>query len=107
MESAKDRLKKLTASSSEPALTDAEIEELLAANPVVDREGYGPESESWTPTYDVNAAAVEGWTIKAARAASTTEMDPDSLSVTSKVFENCIRMARFYSRKRATSVSCK
>ena len=105
METTKDKLKKLTASSEEPVLTDAEVDEVLAASGVADAEGNGPASEDWTPTYDVNAAAAEGWMIKAARAASTTETDPDSLAVTSRVFENCVRMARLFSAKRAVSVS--
>ena len=103
-ESAKEKLKKLTASAEEPTLTDAEIDELLAASSVIDREGNSPGSESWSQTYDVNAAAAEGWMIKAARSASTTETDPNSLDVTSRIFENCIRMAKLYSRKRAGSV---
>jgi hypothetical protein len=103
-ESAKEKLKKLLAWEDEPALTDAEIDELLAACVVADAEGNGPASEGWSPTYDVNSAAAEGWMIKAARAASTTETDPDSLGVTSRVFENCIRMAKLFSGKRAGSV---
>ena len=104
MESAKEKLKKLTASGDEPSLTDAEIDELLAASGIADAEGNGPASEGWTPTYDTNSAAAEGWMIKAARSASTTETDPDSLAVTSRVFENCIRMAKHFSAKRAGSV---
>ena len=104
MESAKEKLKKLTASGEDPALTDTEIDELLAASGVADSEGNGPASENWTPTYDINSAAAEGWMIKAARSASTTETDPDSLAVTSRVFENCIRMANLFSAKRAGSV---
>ena len=104
MESAKEKLKKLTASSEEPALTDAEIDELLAASGKLDSEGNAPTSEAWAPTYDINSAAAEGWMIKAARCASTTETDPDSLAVTSRVFENCIRLAWLFSGKRAGSV---
>ena len=85
-------------------MTDAEIDELLAASPVADGEGNAPESEGWSPTYDISTAAAEGWMIKAARAASTTETEPDSLNVTSRVFENCIRMAQMYSRKRMGNV---
>src|SRR5688500_12667701 len=103
-ESAKEKLKKLTAWATEPELSDGEIDELLATSGVADAEGNAPLSEEWTPTYDVNAAAAEGWLIKAARAASTTETGPDSVQVTSRVFENCVRMARLYSAKRAVSV---
>jgi hypothetical protein len=104
METAKDKLKKLTAAADDPVLTDAEIDELLAASSVADSEENSPESEDWSPTYGIAAAAAEGWMIKAARAANTTETDPDSLNVTSRIFENCIRMAGIYSRKRSAGV---
>ena len=102
-ESAKEKLKKLTAWTTEPVLTDVEIDELLATSGLADAERNAPSSEDWTPTYDVNGAAAEGWLIKAGRAASTTETEPDSVQVTSRVFENCVRMARLYSSKRAAS----
>lgn len=104
-ETAKEKLKKLTAWATVPLLLDAEIDELLAQSGLADAEGNGPESEDWSPTYDLNAAAAAGWLIKAGRAANTTETEPDSVQVTSRVFENCMRMARLYSRKRAAGVA--
>lgn len=105
METPKEKLKKLTAWTVEPVLTDTEIDELLESAATVDAEGNAPSSEDWTPTYDLNAAAASGWLLKAGRAASTTETEPDSVNVTSRVFANCLRMARIYGGKRATSLS--
>ena len=104
MESPKEKLKKLTAWDVAPELTDTEIDELLAQSAKKDAEGNAPTSEDWVPTYDVNAAASAGWLIKAGRAASTTETEPDSVNVTSRVFANCLRMSRVYSSKRSTSL---
>lgn len=104
MESPKEKLKKITAWDVAPELSDAEIDELLAANAVADADGNPPSSEEWEPTYDVNAAAAAGWLIKAGRAASTTETEPDSVNVTSRVFANCLRMSRVYSGKRSASL---
>jgi hypothetical protein len=104
MESTKEKLKKLTAWDVAPELTDTEIDELLAAAAKKDAEGNAPTSEDWIPTYDVNAAAAAGWLIKAGRAASTTETEPDSVNVTSRVFANCLRMSRIYSSKRSASL---
>lgn len=95
---------KLTAWTTEPILSETEIDELLEQSSVADKEGNGPSSEDWTPTYDLNSAAAAGWLMKAGRAVSTTETDPDSVNVTSRIFANCLRMARIYSGKRATSV---
>lgn len=104
METPKEKLKKLTAWDVAPELSDIEIDELLAQSAVIDVEGNAPTSESWSPTYDINAAAAAGWLLKAGRAASTTETEPDSVNVTSRVFANCLRMARIYSAKRSVSL---
>ena len=84
-------------------MTETEIDELLLQSETVDAEGNAPTSEDWSPTYDLNAAAAAGWMIKAGRAANTTETEPDSLQVTSRIFENCLRMARLYGGKRAAT----
>lgn len=105
METPKEKLKKLIAWDVEPELTDDEVDELLASSSTADAEGNGPSSEDWSPTYDLNSAAASGWLIKAGRAASTTETEPDSVNATARVFANCLRMAQIYSRKRAASVN--
>ena len=94
----------MTAWSTSPELTDGEIDELLGQGSLADAEGNSPESEEWEPTYDLDAAAAAGWLIKAGRAVSTTETEPDSVNVASRVFENCMRMSREFSRKRATTL---
>jgi hypothetical protein len=104
METPKEKLKKITAWDVEPLLTDTEIDELLLQGAVADKEGNGPASEDWVPTYDLNSAAAAGWLIKAGRAASTTETEPDSVKVTSRVFANCLRMSRIYAGKRTASI---
>lgn len=104
METAKDRLKKMTAWSTVPELTDGEIDELLEQRSIADAEGNSPESEEWEPTYDLDAAAAAGWLIKAGRSVSSTETEPDSVNVSSRVFENCMRMSREFSRKRSTTL---
>jgi hypothetical protein len=104
METPKEKLKKITAWDVAPELSDTEIDELLLQGAVADNAGNGPASEAWSPTYDLNSAAAAGWLIKAGRAASTTETEPDSVNVTSRVFANCLRMSRIYSAKRSGSV---
>jgi hypothetical protein len=103
METPKEKLKKMVASSSEPALTDGEIDELLIEAGVEDPAGRPPPDEDWSPTYDLNAAAAQGWLIKAARAAATVD-EPTAGVVTSRIFENCRAMARLYSSRRKSSV---
>ena len=97
--SAKDTLKKLTAWDTIPALTDGEIDELLADSCLADADNLVPADPEWSPTYDLNAAASAGWLIKAGRALAIAETDPAS-----DLFDNCIEMSRSYSRRAAASV---
>ncbi len=76
METVKQKLKRIIAWDSDPTLSEAEIDGLLAGASLTDRGGLAPSSEEWTPTYDLNAAAMAGWLTKAARASTLTEVDP-------------------------------
>jgi hypothetical protein len=107
-ETAKDKLKKMTAWDVGPTLSDGEIDELLVPASVADPAGLPPDDIDWIPTYDLNAAAADGWLIKAGRAASLVEVDPPGSGIyTSKVFENCRAMARIYRAKCRLSISFK
>ena len=99
-----DKLKCITAWDTDPALTEDELTELLAAAALVDTAGLAPLNDGWTPTYDLNAAAAAAWLIKAGRAATITETG-DAGYVTSKVYDNCCTMARMYAARRNLSVS--
>ena len=101
-----DKLKLITAWEDDPALTEDELEDVLAETALPDGDGKMPEAEGWSPTYDMNAAARDAWLIKAARAAALLEVDPpESGIVTSRVFDNCRRMARLYADRRSATVS--
>jgi len=104
METFEEKLKKMTAWETEPSLTETEVGELLSAASIADASGASPQNDDWVPSYDLNAAAANGWLIKAGRSASTTETDPDSLNVASKIFDNCLKMAKIYSNKRKGTV---
>jgi hypothetical protein len=105
-ETAKDKLKKMIAWDTDPALTDTEVDELLGQSSVADSLGNAPSVVDWAPTYDLNFAAAAGWLIKAARAASLVEVDPPGSGLfTSKVFDNCRAMARIYGRRRMATVN--
>lgn len=96
----------MIASDIEPTVSDDEVDELLADAAICDAAGLHPGDDGWTPTYDLKAAACAGWLIKAARASVLTEVDPPGSGImTSKVFDNCRMMARFYAAKRNACVS--
>ena len=99
-----DKLKQMTAWDSDPTLSEDDLNNLLGGAALEDAAGLAPLNEEWTPTYDLNAAAVAGWLTKAGRAAATVD-EPTAGIVTSKVFDNCRLMARIYASKRNRSVS--
>lgn len=100
-----DKLKMMTAWDTEPTLTATELDDLLAAAARSDDAGLSPDDVGWEPTYDLNAAAADGWLIKAGKASATVEVDPPGSGIyTSQVFENCRMMARSYAAKRCSSV---
>ncbi len=101
-----DKLKLLSAWETEPVLTETEVESILDSAAIADAEGNSPTNDNWQPTYDINRAAAEAWLIKAARASALTEIDPpESGIVTSKVFDNCVSMAKIYSAKPRTTLA--
>ncbi len=104
METFEEKLKRMTAWETEPSLTETEIGELLGAASIADKNGASPLNDDWEPSYDLNAAAADGWLMKAGLSASTTETDPDSLRVASKIFDNCLKMVKIYSSKRKVTV---
>lgn len=101
-----ENLKALTAWDTEPALTETEVESLLDAASMIDSDGFVPSDGEWTPTYNLNKAAATGWLIKAARASDQTAVDPpESGIVTSKVFDNCLKMSREFKAKGTATVA--
>jgi hypothetical protein len=101
-----EKLKLITAWTDDPALSEDELEDVLAESALPDEAGKHREEEGWSPTYDISFAAREAWLIKAARAAALVEVDPpESGIVTSRVFDNCMRIARFYQARRARTAT--
>ncbi|HSI87842.1 MAG TPA: hypothetical protein VK918_02220 [Pyrinomonadaceae bacterium] len=95
-----EELKMLTDWDAEPALTETEVSDILDAAALTDEADLAADDEGWDPTYDMNRAASRAWLVKAARAASLTEADPETGKPTSIIFENCRRMATLFSSRR-------
>lgn len=98
------KLQRMTAATAEPQLTNAELEDLLSSFATADSNDALPSAPEWIPTYNLRAAAREGWKIKLARAAEavSTDLDGDRMSA-NQLFDHCERMVKRYSG--ATSVS--
>lgn len=96
----------MTAFDSEPKLSVEELEALLEQFKKTDKEGTLPSVPEWIPSYNLNAAAAEGWRWKAGKASELTSVDLDGERMSSnQVFEHCMRMAKQYASRKQTTVS--
>lgn len=99
-EEAKTRLGRMVAATASPALDEADLDTLLAIAARVDRDGNEADSAAWEPTYDLNAAAAEGWRWKAAAASSCVDVSTDGTSLRrAQVYEHCLAMAAHYAAR--------
>ncbi len=99
------RLRMMTAADDDPALTEAELDELVLMSRRADRDGYVISDATWTPTFDLNAAASTGWLWKAGKAAKDVTFSSDGQKFDlSNLIEHCERMSRHYASNRAYTV---
>jgi hypothetical protein len=100
------RLRDMVQASSAPSLSDAEVESLLHQARRADTYGLAPNATGWTPSYNLNAAAAEGWRRKAGKVAGEFDFSTDGQSFSrSQQYRACLDMAAQYARKASASVS--
>lgn len=100
-EDARARLSSMCAASRQPVLDDAEVDELVVLAQRIDRYGLEPTSDSWEPTFDLNAAAHVGWLWKAGKATPDFSFSAEGVGSFNEgdVFGMCERMAEHYRKK--------
>lgn len=99
------RLKRMTDADSEPVLTADDIADCLAMSKLVDADGLAPSDSSWTPTFDLNRGAAEGWRRKAGKLAMHFNFSTDGQTFDrSQAVAHCERMAEQYRRRIVSSV---
>lgn len=95
-----ERLESMVAYDAEPALTEAQLDDLLLMSKREDTEGRAPTHEEWEPTFDLDAAAAEGWRWKAGKAVPRfgVSIDGDTLH-RQHIYLHCLRQAEHYAKK--------
>jgi hypothetical protein len=94
------RLEVMTASSVDPVLSETEIGMLLDMCRLADADDNAPDDADWTPTWDLNRAAAEGWRWKAGKAAARFDFSADGAKFDrSQIVMHCERMAAQYARR--------
>lgn len=104
-EEARLRLIAMTAAKREPELDEDTIDELLELATRADASGRVPTDEDWTPTFDLNAAAAEGWDRKAGLAAGDFTFSNEAGTYNrAEVFDMCKRQAASYRARTLGSI---
>lgn len=80
---ARAQLTFMLAADTAPVISGAGIDLLLNAAMRQDKYGRYPSDPTWIPTYDLHAAATEGWRWKAGQLASQVNVSSDGTNVSS------------------------
>lgn len=101
------KLRRMIAEPTNTTYTDGDLEDAIEEYAVLDSEGYAHDSDDWTATYDLNAAAAALWEEKATAFVGLYDFNADGGSFNrSQAYEQAMKMARHYhSRKRVGTIS--
>jgi hypothetical protein len=88
-----------------PILTELEVDALMLTARRADPSGLAPSDDGWVGTWDVTAAAAEGWRRKAGKVAGSFDFGTDGQSFSrSQMHAMCLEMAAQYKRGVIASV---
>lgn len=88
------------AAASRPVLAPATLERILDQWATPDALGRPKSDADWDPSYDLNAAAAEGWRIKAGMVAGDFNFSADGASYSkADVLAHCLEMETKYASR--------
>ena len=94
------RLRLLVAPDERPALSADDLDTILAAHRIPDATGLPVTDPAWVPSWDLDAAAAEAWSVKAARVAGDFTFSADDASYNKgEVMAKCLQMAEHYGQR--------
>lgn len=96
------KVRRMTNEKTTANYQDGDIQAVIEGYPLVDVDGFSPDQDNWTATYDLNAAAADIWEEKAASRAEKFDFTADGATYHhSQPFEACIKQARYYRSRRS------
>jgi hypothetical protein len=104
-EEAQTKLELMVLADEDPALSSDQVADCLtyARRPDEDDNDYA--DAAWTPTWDLDAAAAEGWRRKAGIAAARFNFAEDSQRFDrAQIYAHCLSQAAEYSRRSMGSI---
>jgi hypothetical protein len=97
---AREKLGRMVDYTADPALTEDDLDDLIAAAARPDADGRTREDSTWNPTFDLNAGAAEGWSRKAAKAATAFNFAEDGQRFDrSQIYAHCAAQQKYYADK--------
>lgn len=97
---AREKIARMVEATSEPVLTEDDLDDLVDAAARADADGRYRDDASWEPTWDLNAAAAEGWARKASKAANSFNFAEDGQRFDrSQIYAHCAAQQKVYADK--------
>jgi hypothetical protein len=97
---ARAKLGRMTDYTTEPVLTTDDLDDLLSAAARPDADGLDRSDADWTPTWDLNAGAAEGWARKASKAAANFNFAEDGQRFDrAQIYAHCAAQQKVYADK--------
>jgi hypothetical protein len=94
------KISRMVEATSEPVLSADDLDDLVDAAARADADGLYRNDPAWTPTWDLNAAAAEGWARKASKAASNFNFSEDGQRFDrAQVYAHCAAQQKMYADK--------
>lgn len=88
------------AAASRPVLSAETLNRVLDQWRTPDAEGRPASDDAWDPSFDLNAAAAEGWRLKAAAVAGDFSFSADGASYSkADVLAHCLEMETKYASR--------
>lgn len=83
-----------------PTIGTADVTAILGNARRADSEGRSVDDPEWVPTWDLDAAAAEGWAVKAGKAANLYSFTEDGQRFDrAAIYRHCIEQSRLYGRR--------
>ena len=98
------RLKLMSGSAADPALSDPDMQMLLTACQRLDSQGRSWNDNNWTPTYDLYWGATEAWGWKAGACSDRYKIVGDSTELErNQIFQHCKAMHDLFAKRAAAN----
>jgi hypothetical protein len=95
------KLRRMAAEQTTATYTDSALAGMIEKYPIIDSDGFFPDEDDWTDTYDLNSAAADVWAEKAATVAANFDFSADGASFSrSQEFQMATRLSAFYRSRR-------